>query len=490
MGIKPFDIRSIGRTGIINPEQIGYQDSLDIISEELHRTRRSFVKIGWYLKHIREKEMYREENYTNIYELAADKFNLSQPTATRFMNICEQFSIGHDSPELDEQYIDFSMSQLFEMLPMKPEEINKITPDMTITQIRDFKKKGKGNIKSENEDIPGQTSIQEDFEEFMPDNYQKEVVDAMCCEVPQEPKDGTGMLQPKAGMSQPHDEEWVVKEFERMRPAVSEEIREVYYGEDDKKKRAKAVQEYDPKQKGEIWREEELSAYGLPKTAYPEGSLLTTEGCGNKHDCFSCAMDGCNIRQKSRYCREAPFGSPFACKTMEVLDDIRRNPDVKDRCQFLNNSMAYHMPGSGKASPCCKECQEACDYRCARSLKSIKEEKKKAEEAVRPGMPELKNNAQRQAWLRNYKEWGLWYRDENIDVNYYKYDFPEGSRLIVAEYPKRLGYWREEAEDEYFFHLLEKDKEGYGQTRYDEKYRNATDSETYLVEFLKKLQKK
>ena len=46
MGIKPFDIRSIGRTGIVNPEQIGYQDSLDIISEELHRTRRSFVKIG------------------------------------------------------------------------------------------------------------------------------------------------------------------------------------------------------------------------------------------------------------------------------------------------------------------------------------------------------------------------------------------------------------------------------------------------------------
>ena len=160
MGIKPFDIRSIGRTGIVNPEQIGYQDSLDIISEELHRTRRSFVKIGWYLKHIREKEMYKAENYANIYELAADKFNLSQPTATRFMNICEQFSVNHDSPELDEQYIEFSMSQLFEMLPMKPDEMNQITPDMTVTQIRDFKKKGRKPPENENEDIPGQTSIQ------------------------------------------------------------------------------------------------------------------------------------------------------------------------------------------------------------------------------------------------------------------------------------------------------------------------------------------
>lgn len=413
MGIKPFDIRSIGRTGIINPEQIGYQDSLDIISEELHRTRRSFVKIGWYLKHIREKEMYREENYTNIYELAADKFNLSQPTATRFMNICEQFSIGHDSPELDEQYIDFSMSQLFEMLPMKPEEINKITPDMTVTQIRDFKKKGKGNIKSENEDIPGQTSIQEDFEEFMPDDYQKEVVDVMCCEVPQEPKDETGI-----------DEGWVVREFERMRPAVAEEIREVYYGEDDKKKRAKAVQEY-----------------------------LAPDG-------FHC--EGCE---------EYDFDFYSFAKGL----DLRVGTEER---HFTYTRFVGLLTG------------EACDYRCARSLKSIKEEKKKANETVPPEMPQLKNNAQRQTWLRNYKEWGLWYRDENIDVNYYKYDFPEGSRLIVAEYPKRLGYWREEAEDEYFFHLLEKDKEGYGQTRYDEKYRNATDSETYLVEFLKKLQKK
>ncbi len=31
-----------------------------------------------------------------------------------------------------------------------------------------------------------------------------------------------------------------------------------------------------------------------------------------------------------------------------------------------------------------------------------------------PGLPVLKNNEQRRAWLRKYKEWGLWYEDENI----------------------------------------------------------------------------
>lgn len=434
MGIKPFDIRSIGRTGIINPDRIGYQDSLDIIGEELHRTRRSFVKIGWYLKHIRDKEMYKEEDYANIYELAADKFNLSQPTATRFMNICQQFSIGHDSPELDEQYIDFNVSQLFEMLPMNQEEVKQITSDMTVAQIRDFKKKSKEKKGNENRDIPVQTNTCKE----------KELLEE------------TVILQMESQEHLQPTEQWL---------PIKEDI---------------------------TYTEEELSAYGLPETILPEGSLLVAEGCGNKYHCSSCVMDGCNIRKQSRHCREAPLGSLSACKTVDVLDDIRWDFDLKNRCQFINDSLVHHILENGELSPCCKDCQETCDYRCVKSLKHIvteETESEKVEETAQPEILKLKNNDQRKKWLRNYEEWGLWYRDENIDVNYYKYDFKDGSRLVVAEYPKRRNFYREQEKDEYFFHLLEKGREGYGGIQYDEKYQNTPDSETYLVEFLKKIQK-
>lgn len=143
MGIKTFNVMALGKANLLNPEQIGYRDSIDIIRDELQRTKRSFVKIGWYLKHIENKKMFQEEGYANIYEFAADKFNLSQPTATRFMQICEQFSVDHNSPDLDEKYGDFSVSQLFEMLPMKQEDIDQVTPDMKVTEIRAFKKKNK-----------------------------------------------------------------------------------------------------------------------------------------------------------------------------------------------------------------------------------------------------------------------------------------------------------------------------------------------------------
>lgn len=114
-----------------------------------------------------------------------------------------------------------------------------------------------------------------------------------------------------------------------------------------------------------------------------------------------------------------------------------------------------------------------------------------SEESEQPELPKFKNNDQRKEWLRNYKDWGLWHYDYHIDVNYYKYDFADGSRLVVAEYLDRINAWNgREKEDEHYFHLLEKNKKSYAIGKlYDKQYMNSTDSETYLVEFLKNLQK-
>lgn len=113
------------------------------------------------------------------------------------------------------------------------------------------------------------------------------------------------------------------------------------------------------------------------------------------------------------------------------------------------------------------------------------------EETTQPELPRLKNNEERKEWLENYQDWGLWYRDERLDVNYYKYDFKDGSRLVAAEYPMRERYWNQEPRDEHFFHFLKKNKKKYTSLdeTYDEKFRNETDSITSLVEFLKEIQK-
>ena len=112
-------------------------------------------------------------------------------------------------------------------------------------------------------------------------------------------------------------------------------------------------------------------------------------------------------------------------------------------------------------------------------------------------LPEMKNNDQRKAWLRAYKDWGLWYEDKNIGVKYYKYDFQNGARLIVEEYAPDPGeqksWWVSRMTETYYMHLVggpEPDRVG-GVTKwtYHARYDKFPNSETELCEFLKGLQK-
>lgn len=247
---------------------------------------------------------------------------------------------------------------------------------------------------------------------------------------------------------------------------------------------------------------------------------------------------------------------------MELIETLK--VDVGDRCQFVNNSLAFHTRGTNEASPCCKECNEDCEYRCERSrpgkiadpqetdspevsetvsdidvayglteIKDILQRERRTlngylevgglparlvfkqktivaalaamvcdledaepepqeEVAAQPELPAFKNNNQRKEWLRAYKDWGLWYRDENIGVEYYKYDFDNGARLIAEVY-RETGYHGDY--EHYHLHLVggpEPPKGSYGNGKWarHERYSNYPNSETELVEFLKEAQKR
>lgn len=117
-----------------------------------------------------------------------------------------------------------------------------------------------------------------------------------------------------------------------------------------------------------------------------------------------------------------------------------------------------------------------------------------SEISIQPPLPVMKNNDQRKEWLRNYKEWGLWYTDEHIGARYYKYDFENGTRLIVEEYdsePVHNSPWA--PNEPYYMHLVggpePERNNGIPKWTYHSKYNKYPNSETELVEFLKGVQK-
>ncbi len=488
------------------------------------------VLIGFYLKAVRDRELYREAGYSSMWDYAADQFGLSMSSTSRYIAINDRFSVGGNTPYLLPKYSKFSKSQLQEMLNMSPEQIGQVTEDMTVKEIRKLKN-------------PEKTETEQDTrEESIATSQQKISVYDSC----------------PPGIGQCIRQEWGLSPEQQ---------------HNGHKECTKCWREWEKRESLLEAAEKEkkpLSVYGLSLREYPEGSLIATPGCGT-HDCFNCHQVGCEIRKQFCYCVEAPMGNPFPCEMLDVVPDLQ--VAEPDGCQFLDHSLAYHRAGDGEAVPCCKGCENLCEYACERARNALGTEQPALEEpdpedsdaqpgpdivepeeqmlsdtelirsmlqeendqlseylkvdkieklpidmirrkkftvaalasmlydleeeekpeTVQPDLPLMKNNDQRKEWLRNYRAWGLWYEDEHIGAKYYKYDFENGTRLIAETYTTPATKYIPEHESCYF-HLVggpePVKKNGVPKWERHEVYSRYPDSETELVEFLKETQKK
>lgn len=464
-------------------ENMTYQEAKDILREKLDYMKKNFIAAGYYMKYIRDHELFREDGYESIWEFAEDNYGIKKSTASRWMAMNDKFSQGGNSPVLAEEFRDFEKSQLQEMLYLDDKQIEAVTPDMTVKEIR------------------------------------------------------------------------------------------------------------------EVRKPEPLSAYGTKKRAYPEDSLLKTEGCEGGHSCFACAQQ-CEVRGEDRYCREATMGKPFSCETMNSIPFLLEA--FGDKCMFVNSELSRKSLGSGEADPCCKDCANPCTRECSRAYQKRMEEVAKktdipvatsqqeesnpvldmnppeevsdpepeviteenievvdvaeedpAEELYEetsdqsdidllseeldkaknkldlmlscysendilvrkqklfvgalagmicdldradipeteplelPELPIMKNNDQRKEFLNRYQVWPVWFEVPEASEVYHRFDLPDGSSIVICEYHMWLS-WKEEWSDE------NPDSIGTREYLLQPGYHYLEDCKTNtttLVEHLKKVQK-
>lgn len=251
-----------------------YQDLKAGIRSHLEDAAEDFFMVGYFLRQISENALFTEDGYKSIWDFAKSEYGLSTSSASRFMAINVRFSID-GGEHMAEKYIGMGVSKLQEMLGLPDEELEKVTQETTVREIR------------------------------------------------------------------------------AMKAAKREK--------------------------------EQLSFYGLPRTVRPEGSLLTTPGCGDgKYDCFSCCRE-CTIRQEPRQCRTAPCGNSFSCTQM----DREKRLDIEaglfsDKCQHLHPELAPVREGDKEPSPCCLTCEhKTCYSRCDVAKKTDEAERQAELEELR-----------------------------------------------------------------------------------------------------------
>lgn len=89
---------------------------------------RNVIAVGYYLKVIRGRELFRDAGYRNIWEYAWGEYGFSKSTASRYMARNDRFSVGGNSPVMAAEYREYSRAQLQEMLSLDAEQMEQVTP--------------------------------------------------------------------------------------------------------------------------------------------------------------------------------------------------------------------------------------------------------------------------------------------------------------------------------------------------------------------------
>lgn len=115
----------------------------DCITKEIGTICKSFCKIGFYLWKIKEDDLYLLSDCKNVYDYGQLYFNFKRASVANYIRVCEHFSKrdkdGNPTAVLDENFRNFTYSQLTEMASLPESMVPEIKPEMTVKEIKGLK---------------------------------------------------------------------------------------------------------------------------------------------------------------------------------------------------------------------------------------------------------------------------------------------------------------------------------------------------------------
>lgn len=564
---------------------IDYREAKEIIRNKLQGMTQNFIGIGFYLRQIKESEGFRKDGYESIYEFAEDQYGIKRSTAIRWMQMNEKFSQGGYSPFLDSGYKDFGKSQLQEMLYLDSEQLEEVTPEMTVREIREIRTP---DLEPE-EQLPGQMSV-EDFPEVLPEQEEQPTEETKV-ELQKPTEEVWEYLDAFARRFLKIHWNWFLENHQnRVRDVTTSPIlirqefcegkdRTYYFEIEEETASIKLFDDY-----VQLWSEDheymgDFDWFYLAAAIQSMWNVVSLEKVQQKTEEEQTNEEVCDVAQPENIdCKPEQSSCPpgqtscprenwgtsdedqlqgwrecAACwnhykKLHEHDEEIPKEENVgieipQDIMEEVTEPVEDYQEIPEENEPVIveqpegiaivdvpsepelyEEVSEKTDIEIAReenqkaqmylemakkefSPNDIRIRKQKIlvaalagyihdldmvlnppEEPEQPELPMFRNNDQRKEWLRNHRDWGVWYTDEHIGCTYYKYDFENGARLIAEEYESKY------TDHVSYLHLINgpkvpRGKNGQTKWTIHDCYTKYPNSESELVEFLKWIQK-
>ncbi len=127
-----------------DPKYAELEEQVTIIKVGCGLISRSYIQIGFALKEIRDRKLYKAasngyNSFEDIETFALKVFGFSRTTTYNLLGVVSEFC-DSSKKALKEWYTDYSYSKLVEMLPLNYKQYVKIEPEATVSEIRELKK--------------------------------------------------------------------------------------------------------------------------------------------------------------------------------------------------------------------------------------------------------------------------------------------------------------------------------------------------------------
>ena len=154
---------------------------------DLTDIRKYYIRLGFHLDEFERCGYYFDFGYPTLESFCQSNLGLDKSAVSRCIGVYREFNAKDDQKsrcgviskgsaiELSEKWQDYSYTQLCEMLPLSPEQREMVSPDMTIKQIRDYKKslKNKPVASTQQEDSECEAVALTQLKQFDFDEYKK-----------------------------------------------------------------------------------------------------------------------------------------------------------------------------------------------------------------------------------------------------------------------------------------------------------------------------
>lgn len=558
---------------------IDYDTTKRIIRADLANMQRSFIDIGCQLMQVRDRELYKDGGYENVWAFAEQEFGIQRSTASRWMKMCQKFSVDGSSPVLKDEYKDFGKSQLQEMLYLEDEQLEEVTPGMTVKEIRELRAPEKKLVKPDQNQREYFDAFARHFiackHDWLLQDFQNRVMHVDKSPVEIKKRLGadhrTWHFATDNGVAHINLFDDYVQLWDENKTHLGNFDWFYFAAALQRMWNIAAMENAQKEQKAECATSHKTgTCIHRPEFActLPEASKIAV---GDGVDCSKKCCWDCPKRMECGYRCNSAAGHPIEEEQipgqMNVEDYPELLPDQKEPDIDIDNDednvvdeqpeIVINQPESvteddenvidteykeiaaenAETEDIC--CQEAVDLdeltfsqiairdyleeeertlaeyeevnsndgglplnlmmrqrMLVKALRLLKESEAEQEEddepdeqeeptPVHPDLPVMRNNDQRKEWLKNYKDWPVWFEVPEASEVYYRFNLPDGSSIVICEYHMWVS-WKEKYSDE------NPDSIGTREYLLNPGYRYLHDchtSSTALVEHLKDLQK-